>query len=76
VEFEHVVIIHFVHVIAAEDKDALRTFSLKNVNVLINTIRRSSIPPIHESLLGRNAFDKFAELMIEYVPPETNVSVK
>jgi hypothetical protein len=62
--------------IAGEDKHALRAFLLQDMDILIDAVRGPSIPAVHVSHLGRDAFDEFIKLVAEDAPPETYVTIK
>jgi hypothetical protein len=62
-------------VIAAENQDSFRPFSLKNVDVLVNAVGGPAIPSVNVPLLWRHALDKLAEFVIENAPSQPNVAI-
>src|SRR5205807_5548376 len=58
---EHLGVVHFVDVIAGEDKNVFRAFAADGVNVLVDGVGGAAIPLFADAHLRRKNFDKFAE---------------
>src|SRR4051812_2589093 len=61
----HQPVIHFVDVVAGEDKDMLRLLRADGINVLVNRIRRALIPGFTYTFHWRQHFDKLAHFASE-----------
>src|SRR5215470_532238 len=58
---EHLGVIHFVDVVAAQNEDMLRTFASDRINVLIHGVGCAAIPLFADAHLRRKNLDEFAE---------------
>jgi len=68
---EHLGIVHFVDVIAGEDKNIFRAFAADGVDVLVDGVGGAAIPLFADAHLRRQNFDKFAEATMEDQPART-----
>jgi hypothetical protein len=58
---EHLGVVHFVDVVAAQNKDVLRALAADRVDVLIDGVGGAAIPLFADAHLRGQDFDKFAE---------------
>jgi hypothetical protein len=75
-KMEHVIVVHLVDVISAQYENTLGPFPLQDINVLVDAICGSPIPPVDMPLLRGHAFNEFAEFVIENTPSQANMSVQ
>jgi hypothetical protein len=47
---------------------------LEDIDVLVDTVSSPAVPAIHVSLLRRNTFYELAQLMIENVPSQPDMT--
>src|SRR6266851_3648472 len=72
---EHAAVIHFVDVIAGEDKDEFRALAADGVDVLVDSVGGALIPLLRDAHLRREDFDVVAEAG-ERRPASADVAVK
>src|SRR5229473_1873381 len=72
---EHAAVIHFVDVIAGEDKNEFRALAADGVDVLVDRVGGALIPLLRDAHLRREDFDVVAEAG-ERRPASANVAVK
>src|SRR5712664_4354376 len=72
---EHAAVIHFVDVIAGEDKNEFRALAADGVDVLVDSVGGALIPLLRDAHLRREDFDVVAEAG-ERRPASANVAVK
>ena len=58
---EHLLVIHFVDVVAGKDEDVIGLLAADGIDVLINGVGRALIPMLRNAHLRRENFDEFAE---------------
>ena len=73
---EHLAVIHFVHVVAAQDEDVVGTLAFEDVDVLKNGVGCAAIPVAGKAELGRDFKDKFVEFGIENGPTALQMPVE
>ena len=76
VKGEHFAVIHFVHVVAAQNEDAVGTLAFEDVDILKNGIGCAAIPVAGKAKLGRDFKDKFVEFGIENGPAALQMPVE
>ena len=52
VEIQHGQVIHFIDVVAGEDKHVLGALLVQELQVLVDAVRRAPVPAVHGDLLG------------------------
>ena len=66
--FEHPGIVHLVDMVAGEDEHEVRVLLLEGIEVLIDGIRRSTVPVFADSFLGRDDVDVLVQFGMEHIP--------
>ena len=58
---KHLLVIHFVDVVAGENDDVARVLAADGINILVNGVGGAEIPIGGDAHLRRQNFDEFAE---------------
>ena len=73
---KHIIIIHLVHVIPGQDQHAFRPLTLQDVDVLVDAVGSTTVPPVYVALLRRHAFNVLTQFVVEDTPPEPYVPIE
>ena len=74
-EVVHLGIIHFVDVVAGQDKQKIRLFIVHQEQILIDRIGGPLVPIFTDALLGRDRGDELAHFLVEDIPAPPDMSV-
>jgi hypothetical protein len=72
---EHLLVIHFVDVIAGQNENVIRLLTADRINVLVNGVRGPKIPVLRDTHLRRQHFDELPQTH-QYGPTAPNVAVE
>ena len=72
---EHLLVIHFVDVIAGKDEDEIGLFGANGINVLVDGVRGALIPVLGNAHLRGEDFDELA-MAHQSGPTATNVAIE
>ena len=72
----HLRIVHLVNVIAGEDQQEFRVFSVDQEHILIHGVGGAAIPIFADTLLRRNRGDIFAQFGVENIPAGPDMAIE
>ena len=71
---EHAAVIHFVNMVARQNKNVFGALAADGINILINRVGGASVPVGGHALLRRQQLDELAESTVEKAPAALHVA--